>query len=109
MQEDINEEMNEETTFEQTETEVETDEILIEEPEKVNPFEQFGLSAELVKAVKEVGYETPSPIQLKTIPILLSGKDIVGQAQTGTGKTAAFALPALDKLEAGNRKVQVLV
>ena len=109
MQEDINEEMNEKTTFEQTETEVEADEILIEETEKVNPFEQFGLSAELVKAVKEVGYETPSPIQLKTIPILLSGRDIVGQAQTGTGKTAAFALPALNKLEVGNRKVQALV
>ena len=109
MQEDINEEMNEENTLEPTETKVETDEILIEEAEKSNPFEQFGLSAELVKAVKEVGYETPSPIQLKTIPILLSGRDIVGQAQTGTGKTAAFALPALNKLEVGNRKVQVLV
>lgn len=79
------------------------------ETEKENPFEQFGLSADLLKALKEVGYETPSPIQLKTIPVLLAGKDIVGQAQTGTGKTAAFALPSLHKLEVGNRKVQVLV
>ncbi|HYP49771.1 MAG TPA: DEAD/DEAH box helicase, partial [Pyrinomonadaceae bacterium] len=60
-----------------------------------NSFEQFGLSEELIKAINDVGYETPSPIQLKTIPLLLAGKDMVGQAQTGTGKTAAFALPIL--------------
>jgi len=104
MQEEIIEEMNEENSFENADT-VE----MSEETEMENPFEQFGLIAELVKAVKEVGYETPSPIQLKTIPILLAGRDIVGQAQTGTGKTAAFALPALQKIEVGNRKVQILV
>jgi ATP-dependent RNA helicase DeaD len=65
------------------------------ESENINTFNQFGLKGELMKAINDVGYETPSPIQLKTIPLLLEGKDIVGQAQTGTGKTAAFALPAL--------------
>jgi len=104
MQEEIIEEMNEENSFENADTAE-----MSGETEKENPFEQFGLIAELVKAVKEVGYETPSPIQLKTIPILLAGRDIVGQAQTGTGKTAAFALPALQKIEVGNRKVQILV
>jgi len=79
------------------------------ETTKESPFDQFGLSAELLKAVKEVGYETPSPIQLKTIPVLLSGKDIVGQAQTGTGKTAAFALPTLHKIDVKSRAVQALV
>ena len=99
----MQEELIEETAFDETNL---TQEI---EVESENPFEQFGLSEELLKAVKEVGYETPSPIQIKTIPVLLAGRDIVGQAQTGTGKTAAFALPALDKLETDSRKVQVLV
>ena len=61
----------------------------------VKTFKEFGLIDELMKAIDDVGYETPSPIQLKTIPVLLQGRDIVGQAQTGTGKTAAFALPGL--------------
>jgi ATP-dependent RNA helicase DeaD len=79
------------------------------ETDDVNTFEEFGLIDELMKAIDDVGYETPSPIQLKTIPILLEGRDIVGQAQTGTGKTAAFALPALQKIDATTSKVQVLV
>ncbi len=99
------EEIIEETPFEETDA----NENVEIEAGKENPFEQFGLSADLLKALKEVGYETPSPIQLKTIPVLLAGRDIVGQAQTGTGKTAAFALPALQKLEAASRKAQVLV
>ncbi len=68
---------------------IETENINSElnEPEKVNTFDQFNLNAELMRAIGDVGYETPSPIQLKTIPLLLEGKDIVGQAQTGTGKT----------------------
>jgi ATP-dependent RNA helicase DeaD len=79
------------------------------ETDDVNTFEEFGLIDELMKAIGDVGYETPSPIQLKTIPILLEGRDIVGQAQTGTGKTAAFALPALQKIDTSTSKVQVLV
>jgi len=104
MQNEIIEEMNEENSIEPA--------SLIEAGEEAgnpNPFEQFNLSAELLKAVKEVGYETPSPIQLKTIPVLLAGRDIVGQAQTGTGKTAAFALPTLQQIDVKSRAVQALV
>jgi len=61
------------------------------------------------KAISDVGYETPSPIQAQTIPIMLEGLDVVGQAQTGTGKTAAFALPLLSKLDLSIKPVQVLV
>ena len=72
-------------------------------------FEQFELRGEILKAVAELGYESPSPIQQKTIPLLLEGKDIIGQAQTGTGKTAAFALPGLQAIDVKNKDVQVLV
>jgi superfamily II DNA/RNA helicase len=56
-------------------------------------FQHLGLSAPLLKAVDAVGYEAPTPIQAQAIPLLLDGRDVIGQAQTGTGKTAAFALP----------------
>ena len=72
-------------------------------------FAQFGLSDELMKAVGDLGYEMPSPIQRKTIPLLLEGKDIIGQAQTGTGKTAAFALPVLQRIDTTTSRVQALV
>ncbi len=72
-------------------------------------FAGFGLSEALLKAISDVGYETPSPIQLATIPLLLAGRDVVGQAQTGTGKTAAFALPVLQQLDRTRRGVQALV
>lgn len=58
-------------------------------------FTELGLSQELLKAVEDLGFEEPSPIQVLAIPALLTGKDAVGQAQTGTGKTAAFGLPIL--------------
>lgn len=74
-----------------------------------NGFADFNLNAELQKAVNELGYEAPSPIQLKTIPLLLAGRDVVGQAQTGTGKTAAFALPMLEKLDVKSGAIQALV
>jgi hypothetical protein len=77
--------------------------------EDTNTFKQFALNEKLLKAVNDLGYETPSPIQLKTIPLLLEGNDIVGQAQTGTGKTAAFALPALHRIEEKSNALQVLV
>src|SRR5262245_13501783 len=64
-----------------------------------NTFEMLGLRAELVQAVTELGYEQPSPIQENAIPALLEGRDIIGQAQTGTGKTAAFALPMLHMID----------
>ena len=72
-------------------------------------FADLGLSAPVMASVTEVGYETPSPIQAATIPALLAGKDVLGQAQTGTGKTAAFALPILSRLKLDQRKPQALV
>lgn len=72
-------------------------------------FSQLGLDKNLVKALEAVGYETPTPIQLQTIPLLLEGKDVLGQAQTGTGKTAAFALPLLSNLDLKQKNPQVLV
>ena len=72
-------------------------------------FRDLGLGEPLLKALAEVGYESPSPIQSATIPVLLSGSDLLGQAQTGTGKTAAFALPALERLDLSGREPQVLV
>ena len=63
-------------------------------------FNDLKLSAPLLKAVSEAGYETPSPIQASAIPPVLEGRDLMGCAQTGTGKTAAFALPMLDRLSA---------
>ncbi|NNM61675.1 MAG: DEAD/DEAH box helicase [Steroidobacteraceae bacterium] len=72
-------------------------------------FGELGLAEAVVAAVADVGYEAPSPIQAATIPVLLSGADMLGQAQTGTGKTAAFALPALSRLDLGLREPQVLV
>ena len=79
------------------------------ETDEVKTFKEFGLIDELMKAIDDVGYETPSPIQLKTIPVLLEGRDIVGQAQTGTGKTAAFALPGLQKIDTSTSRIQLLV
>jgi ATP-dependent RNA helicase DeaD len=72
-------------------------------------FAALGLRAELLAALDELGYEEPTPIQRETIPILLTGRDLLGQAATGTGKTAAFALPALQMIDASRREPQVLV
>jgi len=77
--------------------------------EKVTAFNQLALNESLLKALDDVGYETPSPIQAATIPLLLQGNDIIGQAQTGTGKTAAFALPVLSRLDLKQKNPQVLV
>lgn len=72
-------------------------------------FSELGLDPELLKAVDKLGYESPSPIQAKTIPLLLSGKDVVGLSQTGSGKTAAFGLPALQMIDTSIKKTQVLI
>ncbi len=72
-------------------------------------FNQLALNKSLLKALDDVGYETPSPIQAQTIPLLLEGRDVLGQAQTGTGKTAAFALPILSNLDLKQKEPQVLV
>ncbi|HEY2678953.1 MAG TPA: DEAD/DEAH box helicase [Steroidobacteraceae bacterium] len=77
--------------------------------ENTASFADLGLSDPMLRALADVGYESPSPIQAQTIPVLLSGKDMLGQAQTGTGKTAAFALPALQKIDLTQKDPQVLV
>ena len=72
-------------------------------------FSELGLSSELLQAVEKLGFEQASPIQAESIPVLLSGKDIVGQSQTGSGKTAAFGIPAVEKVDPSRREVQVLI
>jgi len=72
-------------------------------------FAELGLAAPILQAVQQAGYETPSPIQAQSIPPLLAGRDLLGQAQTGTGKTAAFALPLLSRLDLKNKATQMLV
>lgn len=73
-------------------------------------FTELGFTGPLLQAINEAGYECPTPIQQEMIPHVLAGKDVVGQAQTGTGKTAAFALPLLSRLNVGNcRTPQILV
>ncbi len=72
-------------------------------------FQDLNLAAPLIKALDEVGYEVPTPIQAATIPPILEGKDLLGQAQTGTGKTAAFALPLLSNIDVSNKNPQVMV
>jgi ATP-dependent RNA helicase DeaD len=72
-------------------------------------FAELGLSPPILTGLAELGYEAPTSIQAHTIPPLLAGRDLVGQAQTGTGKTAAFALPILERLDVGLPRVQALV
>ncbi len=72
-------------------------------------FRDLALIEPLLKALDDVGYETPSPIQAQVIPFMLQGKDVLGQAQTGTGKTAAFALPILSRIDLRQKDPQVLV
>jgi ATP-dependent RNA helicase DeaD len=81
----------------------------VNEPDNDGTFEELGVSEPLVRALHDVGYETPTAIQRRTIPVLLSGRDVIGQAPTGTGKTAAFSLPILQKLDPVSRAVQALV
>ncbi len=78
-------------------------------PDSLPAFADMGLSAPLLEALREVGYEAPTQIQAECIPALLAGHDLLGQAQTGTGKTAAFALPLLSRLDPKRRGLQVLV
>ncbi|MEY4916698.1 MAG: DEAD-box ATP-dependent helicase CshA [Verrucomicrobiota bacterium] len=72
-------------------------------------FSELGLSPELLKAIDKLGFEQASPIQAASIPVLLAGKDIVGQSQTGSGKTAAFGVPAVQIVDVTKRAVQVLI
>ena len=72
-------------------------------------FDDLDIAPKVRQAIVDVGYETPSPIQAATIPPLMSGRDVVGLAQTGTGKTAAFAIPILSRLDTSARRPQALV
>ncbi len=72
-------------------------------------FAELGLAAPVLKTIEEIGYETPSPIQAASIPHLLEGRDLLGVAQTGTGKTAAFSLPLLSRLDLKSRHTQLLI
>ena len=72
-------------------------------------FSDLALGEPVLKALHDIGYETPSAIQAATIPPLLAGRDVVGMAQTGTGKTAAFALPIIDRLDVSQKNPQALV
>ncbi len=78
-------------------------------PTPIQNFDELGLPEPLLRVLREVGYETPSPIQAQAIPVLLAGHDLLGQAQTGTGKTAAFALPLLARADLQKSNTQILV
>jgi ATP-dependent RNA helicase DeaD len=72
-------------------------------------FADLGLSETILQALNDVGYQSPSPIQEQAIPPLLQGRDVIGQAQTGTGKTAAFGLPLLESVDPSEDDVQALI
>ncbi len=80
-----------------------------EPPMELPTFDELGLSEPIARAVKDMGFETPTPIQARSVPVLLAGRDLIGQAQTGTGKTAAFALPLIQKIDPKASHVQALV
>ena len=79
------------------------------EVEAGSAFAELGLSPEIVQALDSLGYEEPTPIQVQAIPLLLGGRDVIGRAATGTGKTAAFALPLVERLDTGRGAVQALI
>ncbi|MBA2872992.1 ATP-dependent RNA helicase DeaD [Anoxybacillus calidus] len=72
-------------------------------------FQELGLSKELMKAIRRMGFEQATPIQAETIPLSLENKDVIGQAQTGTGKTAAFGIPLIEKIDINNDMIQAIV
>src|SRR4051812_40716365 len=77
--------------------------------QETTSFEELGLSSEVLTAVRDAGYNHPTPIQAQAIPLVLKGRDVMGLAQTGTGKTAAFTLPIVDQLLRGPRRTRALV
>ena len=81
----------------------------LSEPKSDTRFEDLNLSGPIIEAIQSAGYETATPIQARAIPVLLAGRDLLGQAQTGTGKTAAFAFPMLQKIDLDQATPQVLV
>ncbi len=86
---------------------------IVQDPDAENAtpptFADLDIDARVLQALSDVGYETPSPIQAATIPPLLEGRDVVGLAQTGTGKTAAFAVPILSRIDTSKKRPQALI
>ena len=76
---------------------------------ELTTFGEIELSKKVLAAISDMGFEEPSPIQSKTIPLVLAGNDVIGQAQTGTGKTAAFGIPAIEKVDDQNKHIQALI
>ncbi|WP_292484367.1 DEAD/DEAH box helicase [Methanohalobium sp.] len=76
---------------------------------EISTFNELNLSRDIEKAIEDLGYEEPTPIQAQSIPYIMQGRDVIGQAQTGTGKTAAFGIPALEKVDRDSKKVQTIV
>ena len=87
------------------------DKLITERKQHMNiiKFEDLPISDDIKRAVIEMGFEEPSPIQSQSIPVILSGKDVIGQAQTGTGKTAAFSIPLLEMINPEEKNVQAVV
>src|SRR5205814_10633805 len=83
--------------------------VAVDDSAPANLFQALGLNDKLLRVLENSGYHTPTPIQAETIPLILAGRDVLGQAQTGTGKTAAFALPLLQRIDVAERRPQVLV
>jgi len=83
--------------------------IEVESMESGAAFRALGLSEEVLRAVRDAGYSEPTPIQSQAIPLILRGRDVMGLAQTGTGKTAAFTLPIIERLAGGPRRTRVLI
>ena len=75
----------------------------------IQGFAELGLTEDLVKVVDDAGFEEPTPVQREAIPLLLAGRDVIAQAQTGSGKTAAFGLPIIEAIDPRQRQVQALI
>ena len=75
----------------------------------ITKFEDLPISDEIKRAIADMGFEEPSPIQAQSIPVILSGRDVIGQAQTGTGKTAAFSIPVLETIDPENKSLQAII
>ena len=75
----------------------------------MNSFKELNLCSELNDAIEKMGYESMTSIQERAIPLILEGNDVIGQSQTGTGKTATFTIPAIEKIDMSSKKVQVLI
>ena len=72
-------------------------------------FDELGLMPQILRGIEEMGFEETTPIQAQAIPVVMSGRDVIGQAQTGTGKTAAFGIPMLQKVDPSLKKTQVII